>query len=687
LSLAVVAIVAVAGAAIAESHGWPFLRGPLQRTLERAAGVRVDLGGSQDRFVLKLLGRPSLDVAAITLVAAPGPAAPHLLSAQDLHLVWRWSDVWRGWRHSAPLRIESLRARTLDLNLLRDASGHATWQIGRGKAADDSNNADLPGIGMLTIGSGRIVVDDRPLATQLLVTIEGGEGDNAAARANTGWRAKVEGQWKALPMQLAVVTGRAMPLVADTAEADIDLRIDGQVGAARVAFDGRAGALLGARRLEGALKFGGPSLDRVGKPLGVTLPQTPPFDLEGRVAHDAGLWKLSARRATIGKSRLAGEFVFDTRLATPKLSGQLTGQRLAFSDLGPAVGASPSGTGNATQPKQPTGRVLPQRSFDLPSLRAMDADVQVSIDELDFGTAALAPLRNVSTSMTLAAGLLELQQIKAVVAGGNFSGSSSYDGRSTPPVWAARVRLAGVDIAGWLRGTQTPQAADAPPAGPTQNKKLKQEREQARQGGQQVVRNYVTGALEAALDVRGSGKSTGEILSTLNGNVDLTLRDGTLSHLATEAVGLDLAQGLGVIVRGDRPLPLRCARLQASARNGIVRTDRGVIDNADTTVRVAGELNLKDESLALVATARPKDFSPLSLRTPITVRGTLAKPVIGVDGGKLAGKVGAAAALGVALGPFAALIPLLDFGNKSEGDACATSPPAAPSAPASGGRS
>jgi AsmA family protein len=647
-SLAATAVVAAASAIIAEASGWPFLRGPLQRALERAAGVPVAFGEPQDRFVLKLLGQPRLDVAAMTIGAAAGPAAPHLLSGQDLRLGWRWSDVWQGWRGSAPWRVDSLQARTLDVHLLRDAQGRATWQIGKtARAAGNDSGAELPRIGRLIVGSGRIVVDDQPLATQLLVTLRGGEGEAAVAVA--GWRAKVEGQWRALPLQLNVATGSAMPLVADVAEADIDLRIDGQVGAARVAFDGRAGALLGARRLEGALKFGGPSLDRVGKPLGVTLPQTPPFELEGQIAHDAGLWQLTARRASIGKSRLAGQFQFDTRRATPLLSGLLTGTRLVFADLGPSIGA------NSGSAKQPTGRVLPQRRFDLPSLQAMDADVQVTIDELDFGTEAMAPLRGVSTQLVLAGGRLELQQMKALLAGGHVSGTSSYDSRSAPAGWAARLRLAGVDIAGWLHGAQP-------------------------------VRNVVTGALDAALDLRGSGNSSADILATLNGNIDLTLRDGTLSHVATEAAGLDLAQALGVIVRGDRPLPLRCARLQATARNGVLRTDRGVIDNSDTTLRLAGELNLKDESLALVASARPKDFSPLSLRTPITVRGTLARPVIGIDGGKLAGKVGAVAALGAALGPLAALMPLLDFGSKNEGDACAALAPTVPTAPTSAPR-
>ncbi len=716
-------LLGVAGVVIGEATCWRVLRGPLGRALTQAAGVPVAFGAPADRFALKLIGRPHLELGALTVGAAPGPAAPYLLSGQDLRLAWRWGDAWHFWRGSAPLRVAALDASRLDVNLLRDAAGRATWQIGpaAGKPPQvpkPEGRLDLPQVETLVVRAGRIVFDDEALATRLVADIAGreseiddrdqskgkgkGKGDGAAGGsggsggAQAGWRAQVEGRWHALPLHLNVLTGSAMPLVADVAEAAIALRVEGRVGAARVLFDGKAGALLGARRLDGDLKFGGPSLAQVGAPLGVTLPQTPAFDLEGHLAHDAGVWQLQARRATIGKSRLGGNFRYDTRPELPLLTGRLTGSRLALADLGPAVGA-PTGGRAAPDAAQPgrtpantpanapanTGRVLPQRSFDLPSLQAMNADVQVAIDELDFGTQALAPLRGVATRVVLQAGRLELQQVKATVAGGTLTGTTTYDSATPTAEWTAKMRFAGVDIAGWLRGTQTPQASAAPPAGATQGTRLKQERQQARQGGDQVVRNYVTGALDATFDVRGSGDSTGQILSTLNGRFDLTLRDGTLSHLVTEAAGLDVAQGLGVLIRGDRPLPLRCARVQATARNGVVRTDRGVIDNADSTLRLAGELNLKDETLALVATSRPKDFSPLSLRTPITLRGTLAQPRIGLEGGKLVGKVGIAAALGAAIGPFAALIPLIDFGQKEEGDACASAPtvPAAPAAP------
>lgn len=68
---------------------------------------------------------------------------------------------------------------------------------------------------------------------------------------------------------------------------------------------------------------------------------------------------------------------------------------LQLHDLGPALGGQ--------DPEQPAGPrtaparcVLPDRRFDLASLRAMDANVRVDIQRLDFGTPQLqaaAPLR------------------------------------------------------------------------------------------------------------------------------------------------------------------------------------------------------------------------------------------------------------------------------------------------------
>ncbi len=76
-------------------------------------------------------------------------------------------------------------------------------------------------------------------------------------------------------------------------------------------------------------------------------------------------------------------------------------------------------------------------------------------------------------------------------------------------------------------------------------------------------------------------------------------------------------------------------------------------------------MSLRTEALDLRAVVSPKDFSPLTLRTPVQVRGTLGDPAVSLDFGKLAGKAGAAALLSL-LNPLAAMIPFIDPGAGKE---------------------
>src|SRR5262249_46600562 len=138
-----------------------------------------------------------------------------------------------------------------------------------------------------------------------------------------------------------------------------------------------------------------------------------PFQLRGRLQHASGLWQLTQAHATIGRSQLSGDFAFNTRAVRPLLTGALRGGPLLLADLGPAVGtdASPSRS----------GRVLPDRRLDIPSLARMDADLEISLSALDLGSRALAPLAPVSARLRLQDRLLSLQSLQAGVAGGRLS--------------------------------------------------------------------------------------------------------------------------------------------------------------------------------------------------------------------------------------------------------------------------
>lgn len=646
--------------------------------MARGANVAVQLQGA---VKLHLIWRPRLEVEHLRIASDPRFEVPHLLDAQRVTLAWRWGDVWR-WRRGGTLHLQALRADVLDAHLVRRADGVANWQLGATKPpppeADASSKAALPSFGKLTVGQGQIAWVDALQDANVAVQVRGSEG-SAASGPGAGYQASLTGRYRALPLKLKVRAGSTLPLLQDpdtAADAPwVPVRIEGTVAATRVLYDGQAASLLGTPRLQGAVEVAGPSLADVATPLGLTLPRTPAFDLRGELRQDAGVWRLKTTRAHIGSSRLQGDLQYQQRTQPPRLSGTITGPKLALADLGPAIG----GDGKAAT-AAPAGRALPQRRFNLPSLKAMDADVQMAIQELDFGTRAMAPLRQLKTRVLLDEGVLRLEPLQAVVSGGQFKGMTALDSNADPAKWEARLAFEGIDMAGWIRGLRPDSAqGKAPPA--TATAALKRERQAARQGGDQPVQAYLTGELFGNLHLRGAGNSTADILGSADGPLNLRLREGTLSHLITEAMGLDLAQALQVVITGDRPLPLRCARFDLVARDGVIRPTLAVIDNRDSTVWVTGQVSLRDESLDLHVVTRPKDWSLLSLRTPVTVTGTLADPVVGVEPKRLAGRVLGALALGAAAGPAAAILPLLETGSAAAKDPC--NPPAVAGSPRS----
>jgi len=163
------------------------------------------------------------------------------------------------------------------------------------------------------------------------------------------------------------------------------------------------------------------------------------------------------------------------------------------------------------------------------------------------------------------------------------------------------------------------------------------------------------------VQLAGSGRSTAEILGSLNGDIRLHIRNGTLSHLAVEAGGVDVAEALGMIVKGDDSLKILCNSVDLKVEKGVARPRIFVVDTRDSTVWVDGSVSLAEERMSLIAVVSPKDFSPFTARTPIHVDGTFADPRISVEASKVGAKVGAATLLAL-IHPLAAVIPFIDPG-------------------------
>jgi AsmA family protein len=623
-------LLGLAAAGVAEFMGWPFLERPLERALSAALQRSVTFTGDAQQPALRvhLFGGVSLRAGVMDVAAPSWSDAAHTARVQGLALDLRYGDLWRAaW--GGGLNVRRLSADRLDATLERLPDGRATWQMAAG---DDAAGPPVMTFELLEVRAGHVRYDDALQRLDLDASFalrDASAPDGGTARA-AGLHVEAKGRFRGQPTNVDVRTGSVLPLLqTDRAAPPVTVVLKAAAGASTLDFSGTVVDALRLAGLRGGYRVTGPSLGTAGDALGLVLPATGAFDVRGRLARQDAVWATVVDSASVGESRLRGAFRYDASSAVPRLEGRLQGELLKLADLAPAIGAPAA----SAAPASADGRVLPDRAFDLPQMRAMDANVSVDIDRLDPGSLfaeALTPLR---AGLQLSGGVLTLDKLYARTASGTLAGRMRLDGRETRAKWDADLRWSGIRLEQWVKQTR---AGGDPPC--------------------------VSGRLSGQARVSGSGRSTASILASLQGNARLQLTDAAISHLALEAGGLDVAQGLGVLVSGDDALPVRCAAADLDVARGVVTPRVLVIDTDDSTVWVDGSVSLASERLDLRAVVTPRDFSPLALRTPVHVTGPLSAPQVTLEKAPLLQRLLPAALLALVT-PVAGLLPLLDIGD------------------------
>jgi uncharacterized protein involved in outer membrane biogenesis len=263
----------------------------------------------------------------------------------------------------------------------------------------------------------------------------------------------------------------------------------------------------------------------------------------------------------------------------------------------------------------------------------MQADVRIALARLELGHPKLESVHPLRAHLTLKDGVLNIDGLDATLAQGRLWGSIQLDGRQPQALWMVDLSASGLKLEEWIA--------------------------QSRPKGQPP---YITGELGGRFLLTGRGRSAAQMLATSDGSGRLLWSDGTLSHLVVEGAGIDLAQGLGVLIKGDDALPVTCAAADLQIKAGQIEPKLLVVDTPDSTLWGEGRISLADEKLDLLAQVAPKDASPLTLRTPLRVRGTLSDPAISLEKGPLVRRAVPAVLLGL-INPLAALLPLIDPGS------------------------
>ncbi len=609
----------VIGFFIAEAVWWPFLAGPLEKQLTQTLNRKVSL--TQGDFKLRFLGGIKVHVAQLVVAPPPWSTATSMLEATRVELNLNYADLWNAYQGQR-LSVASLQAASLDTNLERSASGQVSWQL-----RNSGTPPAIPLFNLLEVPKGTLKFSDAQL--QLMV-----ESEFSASAINKTFNINGTGSFKKLPLKFAILTSNILPWEsAETAAARVGLKINATVGRVTLAFNGTALNATSINDFGGNYTIKGPSLAALGDPIGVTLPTTSAFVSDGIIVRSTADWSVIAKTLNIGASRLSGAFKFTEKNASRNLSGRLSGTKLNLIDLAPTIGGSTNGIRNNAK-----GKVLPNRPFDLASLRAMDANILIDIKEVDLNTTRLEPLRPLQAHLQLTSGVLTISSIQANTAQGNVRGQLALDGRGQEAIWTARLQISGVRLEQWLKLSKR---ESLPP--------------------------YISGQLNGLVNLRGEGRSTAEILASLQGKVAAQIKNGSISHLLIEAAGLDIAQAIGVTIIGDDALKMTCAVADLTVDKGVFRPRLMVIDTKDSALWVAGQVSLAKEILDLKAVVAPRDFSPLTLRTPILVSGSFSTPKFSVDKNKIGIKIGSALLLAL-VNPLAALLPFIDAGDTQAAD-------------------
>ena len=446
---------------------------------------------------------------------------------------------------------------------------------------------------------------------------------------------KAEGRYNDQPLR---GTGKIGGMLALRSEGTpFPVQADFRSGNTRVAFVGTVNDPMKMGGVDLKLKFAGDSLGELYELTGVLLPDTPPFETDGRLvakinSEEASVYDYRNFNGRIGDSDIHGSLTYTTGKPRPKLEGDVESRQLRLADLGPLIGVD-SGKGTKAEEvrKQapPSGKVLPNDRFETDKWDVMDADVRFKGRRIEHGSSL--PISNLSTHILLKNAALRRGPLKFGLAGGTISSNIHLEGDKNP-----------------MRGQADIQA---------RRLKLKELMPDVE------LMQKTLGEMNGDAKIRGTGNSVAALLGNGNGNLKLLMNDGLVSRNLMEILGLNVGNFIVGQIFGDDEVRVNCAAANIDLVNGVARPQ---IFAFDTVINVTGTASMASEQLDLTINPESKGIRIVTLRSPLYVRGSFKDPDAGVKAGPLIARGAVAAALATLVTPAAALLALI---SPSEGQA------------------
>jgi uncharacterized protein involved in outer membrane biogenesis len=613
-------VLAAAAAGALWIGGGPALAWALQHPVSSMIGRQIRIDGP----LTVRWGAPTRIVAENVHVAnASWGSEPEMFSAQRLEI-----DLFARTLVFGPTRIPLISLDGAKLLLETSDQGARNWDFSA-KAAAPKKRGQFPDLERFVVHDSALTYRNGETKAQTELGLASLEID--APNPQSQVQIAATGSFQKAPAQLAATVG-PLSALRDTSN-PYPVKLEGALDQVRFAVDGTIQEPLDLAGLDLRLSLRGAKLHELGSLLGVPMPELPDFRSTTKLTGGNGNWELKALTIALGKSDLEGGIAIDTTGKVPYIKADLTSNTLDLADAKGAYGGKPanSSAAPARQP-DPSGRVIPDTPIAVHKLPGLNADLAFD------GTRIVAPgglpVERVSLGLHLKDGAITVEPLRFQVALGSVDLNLRFTPftRAGPPHLQGAIDIRRIDLHKLLDRPTMPAAL----------------RETA-------------GTVGGFVKLDTSGVSLREFLARMNGDAGIFMENGQFSALLQELAPLNVLGALGVYVSGDRPVPIECLVSRFDIKDGVATATTLLFQTANTTVVGAGNINFASETIYLTLTPYNRGVAPISLRTPVDVQGTFAKPTYHLHTGKLIARLGAAVGLGV-LFPPAALLPLVDVG-------------------------
>ncbi|GAB3546567.1 AsmA family protein [Noviherbaspirillum agri] len=409
-----------------------------------------------------------------------------------------------------------------------------------------------------------------------------------------------------------------------------------KVGETTITADGSLTDPARPSALDIKLKILGASMADLFPISGLVLPETPRFSTEGRVVgtfrEDVVRVRYEKFQGKVGQSDIGGTLEYVHKEPRPLLHGEVVSDLLRLQDLRAVVGTDKNANKGSEEAKIPPGKVLPVAPFKTDRWGTMDVQVTFAGKKID--RAEALPLDNLETKIALDNGVLALAPLNFGIAGGRLTTELNINGHSEPAKARMKVSARGLKLKELFPKAESMEAS--------------------------------IGEVNGDAELSAAGNSFAALLGSANGEVKSLISQGSISKFILEAAGLNLASAVAAKMFGDHQVRLNCMAADFKVVDGVMRTRTFLLDTEDATITADGNINFKEESLNLTLQPESKGLRVISLRSPLYIDGTFKNPDFGVDKGVVAAKAGAAAVLGAAAAPAAALLALINPGPGEE---------------------